>query len=122
MSLRPVAVWSQDTYRRIAEQRSASPSSEWDPVWEYGAFVDVRDVATAVQRALEVPLSGAHRALLCAAEISGSAPTLELVARLAPSVPVRDPERYRANPRRALFDCGAAERLLGWRARYGANG
>jgi UDP-glucose 4-epimerase len=121
VSLRPVAAWNQDAYGRIAEQRRLRPSSEWDPVWEYGAFIDVRDVTAAVQRALEVPLSGHHRLLLCATEISGSATTLELVAALAPSVPVRDLERYRVNPRRALFDCTAAERLLGWRARHSAD-
>jgi hypothetical protein len=35
--------------------------------WEYGQFVDVRDVAGAVQRAPDVPVGGHHRVLLCAA-------------------------------------------------------
>jgi nucleoside-diphosphate-sugar epimerase len=118
VSLRPVAVWGPETYARVEEQRGAEPRSEWEPFWEYGAFVDVRDVATAVDRALRVPLSGHHRALLCATDISASAPSLELACRLAPSVPVRDPERYSADPWRSLFDCSAAEAVLGWRARY----
>jgi nucleoside-diphosphate-sugar epimerase len=118
VSLRPVAVWGPETYARVEEQRRAEPRSEWEPFWEYGAFVDVRDVAAAVNRALGIPLSGHHRALLCAADISASAPSLELARRLAPSVPVRDPERYGADPWRALFDCSTAEAVLGWRARY----
>ena len=65
---------------------------------------------------------GHHRALLCAPDISGSAPSLELAARLAPAVPVRDRERYEANPWTALFHCGAAEALLGWRAQYHSDG
>lgn len=118
VSLRPVTVWSPDAYARVDQQRRAEPRSEWEPFWEYGAFVDVRDVVAAVDRALTVPLSGHHRALLCAADISASAPSLELAARLAPSVRVRAPERYASDPWRALFDCRAAEALLGWWPRY----
>jgi nucleoside-diphosphate-sugar epimerase len=118
VSLRPVAVWGPEVYARIEEQRAAEPRSEWEPFWEYGAFVDVRDVALAVERSLAVPLAGHHRALLCAADISGSAPSLELAARLAPGVPVRGPERYVVEPWRALVDCSAAEAVLGWRPRH----
>jgi UDP-glucose 4-epimerase len=118
VSLRPVAVWNPEAYARIEQQRGVDPRSEWDPYWEYGAFVDVRDVAAAVERALEVPFSGHHRALLCAADISASAPGLELARRLAPGVPIRRPEPYTADPWRALFDCSTAEAVLGWRPRY----
>ena len=78
------------------------------------AGANIRDVATAVQHALTVPLQGHHRALLCAPDISGTAPSLELAARLAPSVPVTDPDRYRADPWRGLVDCSAAAATLGW--------
>jgi nucleoside-diphosphate-sugar epimerase len=117
ISLRPVAVWEPGTYAQVKAQRRVNPQSEWLPFWEYGAFVDIRDVAAAVNRALEIVPSGHHRALLCASEISASAPSLELAERLAASVPVRDPERYRTDPSRALFDCSAAEALLGWQPR-----
>lgn len=118
VSLRPVAVWSPEIYAQVEERRAADPRSESEPFWEYGAFVDVRDVAEAVERSLAAPLSGHHRALLCAADISASAPSLELAGRLAPAVPVRDPGRYTADPWRALVDCSAAEVLLGWRPRH----
>jgi hypothetical protein len=45
-----------------------------------------------------------HRALLCAADIAGTAPSLDLAARLTPHVPGTDPARYQADPWRALFD------------------
>jgi UDP-glucose 4-epimerase len=122
ISLRPVAVWSPETYEQISEQRRTNPRSEWEPFWEYGAFVDVRDVAHAVELALAAPLLGHHRALLCAPDISASAPSLELARRLAPEVPVRNRERYEANPWKALFHCCAAEAVLGWRAQYHADG
>jgi nucleoside-diphosphate-sugar epimerase len=56
--------------------------------------------------------------LLCAADISATAPSLDLVARLAPSVPVKDQARYRTDPWRALIDCSVAEAALGWRPSY----
>ena len=118
VSLRPAWVWDPGQYARIEAQWRADPSSEWTPFWEYGGFVDVRDVATAVSLALGVPLAGHHRLVLCAADIAASRPSLELAARLAPDVPVTDPGRYRADPWRALVDCSAAAAVLGWRPRY----
>jgi len=49
--LRPVEVWAPAQYQRTRDQWRADPRSEWHPYWEYGAFVDVRDVAAAVGRA-----------------------------------------------------------------------
>jgi UDP-glucose 4-epimerase len=118
VALRPVWVWDPGMYRRAGERWRADPGAEWTPFWELGAFVDVRDVAAAVERALTVPLEGHHRALLAAADIAASRPSLESAARLAPGVPVRDPGAYRDDPWRALVDCSAAERVLGWRPRY----
>jgi nucleoside-diphosphate-sugar epimerase len=91
VGLRPVAVWEEARYRRVRDRWRARPASEWEPVREYGAFVDGRDVAAAVGRALTVPLAGHHRALLCAPGLAGTAPSLELAARLAPHVPVTGP-------------------------------
>jgi UDP-glucose 4-epimerase len=113
--LRPVAVWDQARYGQVRDQWRARPRSQWEPFWEYGAFVDVRDVAAAVGQALTVPLDGHHRVLLCAAGIAATAPSLDLAARLAPAVPVTDPDRYRADPWAALMDSSAAAATLGWR-------
>lgn len=120
--LRPVAVWDEAQYRRVRDRWRARPDSEWEPFWEYGAFVDVRDVATAVELALKVPVTGHHRALLCAADIAATGPSLDMAARLAPDVTTRDTARYRADPWRALVDCPAAQAVLGWRPRYRWSG
>jgi UDP-glucose 4-epimerase len=98
VSLRPVWVWDPGQYARIEAQWRADPSSEWTPFWENGGFVDVRDVATAVSLALTAALGGHHRLVLCAADIAASRPSLEMAGRLVPSVPVRAPERYQAEP------------------------
>jgi UDP-glucose 4-epimerase len=122
VSLRPVAVWGPGEYRRAEMRWHAEPRSEWEPFWEYGAFVDVRDVATAVENALTVPLAGHHRALLCAADISATAASLDLAARLAPGVPITNPAPYRADPWHAFFDCSVAETTLGWRPSHRWSG
>jgi UDP-glucose 4-epimerase len=102
----------------VEAQWQADPPSEWTPTWEYGQFVDVRDVADAVQRALDVPLAGHHRMLLCAAGIAATEPSLIMAGRFAPSVPVRDAARFQDDHWRSLFDCSAAARVLGWLPRY----
>lgn len=118
VALRPVWVWHRGMYQLIETRWRTDASSQWQPFWEYGSFVDVRDVAAAVRLCLTAPLAGHHRLLLCAAGIAATEPSLDIAARLAPAVPVRDPARYRQDPWRALVDCSAAARVLGWKPRY----
>ena len=122
VALRPAWVLDPGMYQRIEAGWRADPVSEWAPVWEYGQFVDVRDVADAVQRALDLPLAGHHRVLLCADDIAASESSLVMTARLAASVPVRDVARFEREPRRALFDSSAASRILGWQPQYRWDG
>ena len=119
---RPVAVWNESRYATVEALWRDQPGAEWEPFWEYGAFVDARDVAAAVDLALTVPLSGHHRVLLSADDIAGTAPSLELAARLAPGVPVIDRGRYLSDPYAALLDCRAAETALGWKPTYRWSG
>jgi nucleoside-diphosphate-sugar epimerase len=116
VALRPAAVWGPKEYRRITDLRRRKPEREWEPFWEYGMFVDERDVNSAVLLALEVPLPRYSAMTLCASDFSGTAPTLDLVERLTPDVAWRDGtrQRYEAEPWRALFDTTAARELLGW--------
>lgn len=118
VSLRPVWVWNPGMYQRIEERWQADPSSEWEPFWEYGWFVDVRDVAAAVRQALTVPLTGHHRMLLCASDIAATEPGMAIAGRIAPAVPISDPAAFEREPWRAVVDCSAAARVLGWRPEY----
>ncbi len=122
VTLRPVWVWDPAMYQRIEARWRDKPSSEWEPFWEFGGFVDVRDVAAAVGLALTAPLTGHHRVLLCAPDIAATEPSLAMAARLAPAVPVNEPAAYAREPWRALVDCSAAARVLGWHPDYTWSG
>ena len=116
--LRPFAVWADQDYARVEARRAADPEAEWSPYWEFGAFVDVRDVADACLAALTCPDPGHARMLLCAPDISASAPGRELAARLLPAVPWRGGPEYDVDAWRALVDCSEAERVLGRRPQH----
>jgi len=113
--LRPPAVLAADMYDAIRAARRHDPAAEWTPFWEYGAFIDVDDLADAIAAALVAPLTGHHRLLVCAADVSSAeldSPTL--AQRVMPDVPWRGGPEYEAEPFRALVDTSRARVLLGW--------
>ena len=115
--LRPFGIWTAARYREVAARRERDPASEWQPFWEFGAFVDVRDVAAAVLAALSRPAAGHLRAILCAPDISASAPGREMARRLLPGVPWRGGDEYDTGPWTALVRSRAAA-SLGWKPQY----
>lgn len=113
--LRPPGVFTPDTYRIIRQARADHPDIEWSPLWQYGAFLDARDLADAVGRAVRTALAGHHRLLLCADDISSAGLTSrELVSKLLPEVPWRGGTAYDTRPYRALLDCARARAVLDW--------
>jgi nucleoside-diphosphate-sugar epimerase len=88
---------------------------------EYWAYVDVRDVAEAVVRALRLEGVLHDRFLLAARDTSVVPETPALVEREYPRVPWPsvDPEGYFAGqPHRSLIDCHHAHEVLGWEPRH----
>ncbi len=118
ISLRPPAVLTPEDRERRRERWRADPTSEWTPIWEYGAFLDVRDAATAAGRALVCVDPGNASVLLCADDIAATAPGRELAARVLPKVPWRGGAEYGDDPYRALVDASLARTILDWRPRY----
>ncbi|GAB3536355.1 NAD(P)-dependent oxidoreductase [Arthrobacter tecti] len=114
--LRAPGVFATAMYEFIKTARRNNPGIEWDPYWEYGAFVDVRDLAAAVLAALVVPLAGHHRLLVNAKDISSATDkSLVLADRLLPGTPIRNRHSYEESPFKALIDASKASELLGWR-------
>jgi len=115
VSLRPPGVWNAQTYQWIVDQRTENTEFEWSPFWEYGAFIDVRDLADACRCALEISSTGYRSLLVAADDITTSGSTSrELSARLHPEVPWQGDVEYQRLPYRTLLRNDAAKALLKW--------
>lgn len=112
--LRPPGVFDAADYAHVLAQRATDPASEWEPVWEYGAFLDVSDAAEAALCSLLCPDPGHVTLLLCADDIASDTPSRELAERLLPGVEWRGGPEYEREPRRALLDTARARTILGW--------
>jgi nucleoside-diphosphate-sugar epimerase len=119
VALRPPGVWHEATYERIHATRAQQPDFEWTPFWEYGAFIDVRDLSQACVRALGCTSTGFRCVLLAAADITTSGPASRAWAeRLHPDVEWRGGAEYEADPYRSLIDSSEARKLLDWKPEH----
>lgn len=118
--LRPPGVIDQSKSAHIRQARANIPESEWSPFWEYGAFIDVRDLAGAVTAALTVgELTGHHRLVVNADDISSARDDGQALAdRLLPGVPFRRNARFDRDRFAALIDASNAHRVLNWAPRH----
>jgi nucleoside-diphosphate-sugar epimerase len=116
--LRPVSTWDEADYEWIWRRWHEIPSRECRPYWEYGAFVDLRDVVSAVALALALPAGIHARTLLCGEDIAASRPTREMVDAVLPGIEWRGGSEYDADPWRSLVDCSRAREVLGWRPEH----
>ncbi|HVV59561.1 MAG TPA: NAD(P)-dependent oxidoreductase [Gaiellaceae bacterium] len=90
------------------------PSFSADPQlrkWNLWSYVDARDVAQSVRRALEADISGAEVFIVAAADTVMEQPSRELMAEVFPGVPVRDD----IGEHETLLAIGKARALLGYR-------
>jgi len=90
------------------------PGFDADPrqrKWNLWSYIDARDGAQAVLRALEGAPTGFDHFLIAAADTVMSRPNEELVAEVFPGVEVRGP----LGVNDSLFSTAKAERVLGYR-------
>ena len=77
--------------------------------WNLWGYVDVRDAAQAVRKALEAPLKGARVFIIASADTVMSRSNDELLAEVFPGVPVR---KKGLGPNETLVSIDKARRLL----------
>lgn len=117
--LRPPGVWARDTYAMIEGERAKRPEFEWDPFWEYGAFLDLRDLSRACLRALVCDMAGFRCVLVSSSDITTSGRTSrELVQLVHPGLEWRGGAEYETEPHRTLVDIEPARQLLDWSPRH----
>lgn len=114
--LRPPGVWEAPaTYEWIGAEREKRAAFEWDPYWEYGAFIDVRDLAQACLSGLEAEISGHHSVFVSSNDITTSGQTsFDLSNNLHPNIEWRGGIEFEENPFRTLLSNDAARKLLKW--------
>jgi nucleoside-diphosphate-sugar epimerase len=108
IALRPPGIWFPETYGLIEKRRKENPSYEWDPYWEYGAFIDVEDLLEVSLKAAGKRLPGTNATyLVAAADITTSGKSsLELATMIHPKVAWKDMDAYKTDPFRSLLIAG----------------
>ena len=113
--LRPPGVWTEETYAWIQSERAKRAECEWDPFWEYGAFIDVRDLSRACICTLTCRVEQFACLLVSSEDITTSGRTSRQLAQLVlPHVEWRGGAPYEAEPFRSLMNIENAKRTLGW--------
>jgi UDP-glucose 4-epimerase len=118
--LRPPGVCDDATMAAIRAARAERPSYEWDPIWEYSAWIHVEDLARALVAACFCPVPSHRYAclLVAAGDVNSDHHTgSELAALVHPRTPWRGGREYDHDPRRSLIDASAAVELLKWTPR-----
>jgi nucleoside-diphosphate-sugar epimerase len=117
--LRPPGVWDESTYHQIIAARKKQPEYEWDPYWEYGAFIDIRHLADAILASVENIKNSYHCLLLASNDITTSGmSSLELVHKLHPGVKWNGDKEYDLDPFKSLVNTNKAKRILEWSPKY----
>ncbi|MFC1799396.1 NAD-dependent epimerase/dehydratase family protein [Candidatus Eisenbacteria bacterium] len=117
--LRPPGVWTGETYDWIQSERAKRAEFEWAPFWEYGAFIDVRDLSRACICALTCKVERFACLLVSSADISTSGRTSrELADFVMPDVEWRGGSEFEAEPFRSLVAIENARSTLGWTPQY----
>jgi len=83
-------------------------------VWDLWAYIDSRDAADAVEKALHYQPRGFETFLIAADDTTQPALTTDLLKERFPNVPVRGDLK----PHQALLDNSAAKEKLGWSAQH----
>jgi nucleoside-diphosphate-sugar epimerase len=82
--------------------------------WNLWAYIDARDGAQAIRKALEADLTGAEVFVIANADTVMSRPNADLVSEVFPGVPLAAD----VGPNETLLSIGKARRLLGYEPRH----
>lgn len=101
----------------VPEDYAEFPAFDADPrlrKWNLWSYIDARDGAQAILRALEVAPAGFDRFLIAAADTGMTRPNAELIAEVFPGVEVRG----EVGVNDSLFSTAKARRLLGYEPQH----
>jgi UDP-glucose 4-epimerase len=115
--LRLGMVYDPDRPDAVNRLRKIMGNPDYGSLYHWGCL-DVRDMAQAFDLALsaEGVTHGVYH--LCGPEVAAAEPTLDLVARYFPGVPLVESQAYAQTPCRGLIDIAKASRELGYEPQY----
>lgn len=93
------------------------PEFDEDPArrkWNLWSYIDARDAAQAVRKAIEAPITGAEVFIIASPDTVMTKPITSLVDEFFPGVPWR----REVKPHESMLDAGKARRLLGYEPQY----
>ena len=96
---------------------AAFPDFEKDPhfrKWNLWSYIDARDAAQAIRRALEAPFKGADVFVIANSDTVMSRPTSELLTAIFPKVPLKK----KLGPNETLLSIDKAKRVLGYEPQH----
>ena len=96
---------------------AAFPGFDDDPArrkWNLWSYIDARDAAQAVRKALEAPLTGAEVFIIASPDTVMSQPITDLVEQFFPGITWRST----AGPHESMFSTAKAQRLLGYKPQH----
>lgn len=105
------------SYVQTVEEYEEYPSFATDAdrrIWDLWAYIDARDAADAVEKALHYPPRGFETFLIAADDTTQPVPTAALLQERFPNVPVKG----ELKEFQALLDNAAAKDKLGWTPRH----
>ncbi len=112
--LRPPTVYTPAVYASRAEIRRQLVEED-DALWNYGTWIDVRDVAAAFRLCIDADIPEGHlTAFVTADDVATERSGVEITRAVYPDVPWRCEADYVAEPRRSQVDCSRLKRLTGW--------
>ena len=82
--------------------------------WNLWGYIDARDAAQAIRKAVESPIKGAEVFIIANADTVMSRPNAELLAEIFPGVPVKRP----FGPNETLLSIEKARRVLGYEPKH----
>ena len=105
ITLRPPGIWDKEVYQNIIQLRQQNPEYEWKPYWEYGAFIDIRDLVSLILRICIVDSPTGHNIYnVCSDDINSSEKTsFELSKMIHPKVPWKNQSGYKENPYKTIL-------------------
>lgn len=118
VALRPPWVLASDQYGETVARQKAHPEAVYDK-WEYGSFIDVRDLSAAVLAGLVCEIDGFESMLVCGPDVMTVGPSsCDMVREVLPEIAWRGGVEFDDDPFRSLVNCDKAARILGIEPQY----